>query len=120
MIILVIMVVGDMVKIVIVVRKDLELSTGKWIAQATHAALRTNTCPDYHNNDVVCIVKYVKSEKKLLDLYDECRYSGMPCGLQVDSGHNEVDPDTPTVLCVGPADADEVDKLTRKLQLLKD
>jgi len=113
-------------KTVIVVRKDLELLTGKWIAQAVHAAMcsatmRVRVVP-YDLNVVelpVCIVCYVKSEKQLLTLVEKAKASGVPWALQKDAGHNFVEPNTPTVLCIGPAPTSEVDSLTKNLQLLK-
>ena len=42
----------------------------------------------------------------------------MSCGLQVDGGFTEVEPGTPTVLCIGGFPS-VVNKLTKKLQLLK-
>lgn len=115
-------------KTVIVVRKDLDLPKGKWIAQAVHATMRavcqnTSTISNdsYEEpNAPICIVCYVKSEAKLLKLYEKAKAAGIVCGLQRDAGHNFVTPNTPTTLSLGPDEASKLDPLTKKLQLLKD
>jgi peptidyl-tRNA hydrolase, PTH2 family len=115
-------------KMVVVVRKDLELPTGKWIAQAVHSAVRScvkqiKLQPKLsalyeHTSSPICIVCSVKTEKQLLNLLKKAREVGVPCGLQRDAGHNFVDVNTPTVLCIGPAPQSQIDPLTKRLQLL--
>lgn len=116
-------------KTVIVVRKDLELPMGKWIAQAVHAAMRAANqkvliqmaMSDLydHIQAPICIVCYVKSEKQLLKLHEKAKEAGVVCGLQRDAGHNFVEPNTPTILCIGPDEESKVNPLTKRLQLLK-
>lgn len=120
---------SDQLKTVIVIRKDLELPVGKWIAQAVHAAMRATTkearlllglsCLYANIQAPICIVCYVKNEKQLLKLEKAVLEAGVPCGLQRDSGHNFVEPHTPTVLCIGPAPESKINPLTKRLQLLK-
>jgi PTH2 family peptidyl-tRNA hydrolase len=119
----------DKLKTVIVVRKDLELPTGKWIAQAVHAAMRAANqraliqmkMSDLydHLHTPVCIVCYVKNEGQLLKLYEKVKAAGIAHGLQRDAGHNFVEPNTPTVLCIGPDEEAKMEPFTKKLQLLK-
>jgi len=106
-------------KQVIVIRKDLDLSLGKYIAQAVHAAQRVGYPFDYENERMVCIVVYVKSEDKLLKLHEQCIVHEIPCGLQVDAGKSEVVARTLTSLCIGPAASEDVDAITGKLQLVR-
>ena len=106
-------------KIVIVVRTDLELSLGKVIAQAVHSAMRTQFRTDYSRDDITCIVCYVKSQEKLMRLHELALHEGVVCGLQVDRGLSEVEPNTPTVLCLGPDEPEKVNLITGRLQLLK-
>lgn len=116
-------------KTVIVVRKDLELPMGKWVAQAVHAALRavTNEARSMmalseiyeHYPAPICIVCYVKNETKLLNLTEKVKKARLPYGLQRDAGHNFVEAGTPTVLCIGPASESEINEVTKRLQLLK-
>lgn len=108
-----------MKKQVLVIRRDIKLSLGKWLSQAVHAAQRTNVHTDYENEKYICIVAYCKSEIKLMNLYQKCLDNDVACGLQRDAGHSEVDPNTPTALCVGPDDPEKVDAITKRLQLVK-
>lgn len=120
---------SESLKTVIVVRKDLELPVGKWIAQAVHAAMRATDHKARttialselyeHIKAPTCVVCYVKNEKALLKLYEKVKNSYVPCGLQRDAGHNFVEPNTPTVLCIGPAEESKINPLTKRLQLLK-
>ena len=113
-------------KTVIVVREDLDLPVGKWIAQAVHASSRVynDMTPmtgknSYKNkeNMPVCIVCSVKTEKKLLNLYKKVVAAGVPVALQIDEGHNYLQPGTLTVLCIGPGPEVEINKLTKRLRL---
>ena len=112
---------ADSYKTVIVVRKDLNLPVGKWIAQAVHAHSRATSQKGvaFFSASQICIVCYVKNEKQLLKLEEKVKEAGIPCGLQIDAGHNFVEPGTPTVLCIGPARESVIDPLTKRLQLLK-
>jgi peptidyl-tRNA hydrolase len=110
-------------KQVIVIRRDLNMSTGKIVAQTVHAINRTPLSVDhkmYDEGSHSCITCYVKSEAKLLNLYKQVKEAGIPCGLQIDTGHTEVPPNSPTVLNIGPDDEEFIDKITKKLQLWKD
>ena len=105
--------------IVIVVREDLDMSEGKRAAQITHAALRSNGVVDYTKERVVCRIKTCKSDEALGNLYTKCVVAEVPFGYQFDAGMNELEPDTPTALCVGPGDPEVVHKLTKKYRLMK-
>lgn len=115
-------------KTVIVVREDLDLPVGKWIAQAVHASSRVysdiadlggkNSYTDEENMPV-CIVCSVKTEEKLLNLYKKVVAAGVPAALQVDAGHNYLHPGTTTVLCIGPGPDPAINKLTKRLRLYR-
>ena len=109
-------------KQVLVVRKDLNLSPGKIVAQCVHATLRVQTIIPYDNDSgKVCICCYVKSEEALLKLVEKAEELNIPYGLQRDTGKTEVEPNTPTVLSLGPVYGDDIEKLikiTKRLQLL--
>lgn len=102
-----------------VIRKDLGLSFGKWMAQAVHAVQRTGVETDYDNERYICMVKYVKSEVKLLNLYQKCLDQGVACGLQRDAGLSEIEQGTPSALSIGPDDSAKVDAITKRLQTVK-
>lgn len=118
-------------KIVVVVRKDLDLPLGKWIAQAVHATLRVEhgimtNIKEFHcqymndsSHQPICVVCYVKSESELYKLRDKAQNAGLPCAVQVDAGHNFVQAGTPTCLAIGPAPESDVNQVTKRLQLLK-
>jgi PTH2 family peptidyl-tRNA hydrolase len=107
-----------MVKQVIVIRKDLGLSLGKYIAQAVHASNRADFKADYEQR-VVCVVAYVKSEEKLLNLHKKCLEEGLSVGLQVDSVKNQVEAGTPTCLSIASESEEDIDKICKRLQLVK-
>jgi len=117
-------------KIVIVIRRDLNLSPGKLIAQGVHAAFRVGKLPDYPNKfsskaeeafgpEPICIVCYVKREKDLISLGEQAALAGVPCGLQTDAGFTEVEEGTITALAIGPDDEEKVNMITKGLQLFK-
>lgn len=115
-------------KIVIVLRKDLELPAGKWIAQAVHSTLRISSKflnqvslnQEYFNEREMlptCIVTYVKNEKELLSLVEKAKQQNISFGLQRDVGFNFLNPDTITCLALGPDKKSKIDKLTKRLRV---
>lgn len=109
-------------KIVVVVRSDLDLPVGKWVAQGIHAVLRVHKTVSYdHQGDLpVCIVCSVKSREELISLHQRALQYDLPSAVQFDAGHNHLDSGTPTALCIGPATPALVDQVTRKLRIWKD
>lgn len=114
-------------KQVIVFRSDLKLSKGKIAAQAGHAAVsaaeearkKHQTWWKAWISEGQCKVAVkVKSEEELLDLERRAKALALPCALIVDKGLTEVPPGTTTCLGIGPAPAEEVDKITGLLPLL--
>ena len=124
-------------KQVIVMRKDLNMRTGKMIAQGAHASLavitnlieRRVTGPWYFspppeveewlNNSFTKICVYVNSEEKLLKLYEHAESLNLPCSLIKDSGRTEFHGvPTYTAVAVGPAECCKVDEVTGGLPLL--
>lgn len=117
-------------KIVIVIRRDLDLSPGKLIAQAVHAALRVGKLPQYPSQfssvadeafgpEPICIVCYVKREKDLISLGERAVLAGLPCGLQTDAGFTEVEKGTITALAIGPDEEEKINRITKGLQIFK-
>lgn len=114
-------------KQVIVFRADLKMSKGKIAAQAGHAAVSAVEEARKNRNDWFrawldegqCkIVVKVKNEKELLTLEKHAKELGLPCSLIIDRGLTEIPPGTITCLGIGPAPAEQLDKLTGKLPLL--
>lgn len=114
-------------KQVIVFRSDLKLSKGKAAVQAGHAAVSASEearkrhrkwWEEWIWEGQRKIAAKVKNEEELLALEEQAKQSGLPCSLIIDRGLTEIPPNTITCLGIGPAPAEEVDKLTGKLPLL--
>jgi len=128
-------------KQVILVRKDLNMSTGKTAAQVAHASLGVLT-NSMHTDDVnhyefksyeaatkftvwlngsfTKIILGVESEAQLLYFTSEAKRLGMLHTLITDEGRTEFKGKlTHTCLAIGPEQSDVIDKLTGKLSLLK-
>ena len=84
----------------IVIRKDLDLSFGKYIVQSAHALQRVNADVSYEDGeDPICIALFVRNGKELLDLHQKCLDESVNCGLHIDTNGER---DVPTALAVGP------------------
>lgn len=114
-------------KQVIVLRSDLKLSKGKMVAQAGHAVIcaaeesrkrHKDWWKRWINEGQCKIAVKVESEKELLELEDQAQRLALPYALVVDRGLTEVPPGTKTCLGIGPAPAEEIDKITGTLSLL--
>jgi PTH2 family peptidyl-tRNA hydrolase len=114
-------------KQVIVFRSDLGLSKGKIAAQAGHAAVSASEEARKHHRDwwtawikegQCKIAVKVESEKELLEMERQVKELALPCALIIDRGLTEIPPDTITCLGIGPAPAENVDKITGRLNLL--
>lgn len=114
-------------KQVIIFRIDLKMSKGKIAAQAGHAAVSAAEDARKHHwkwfkawmDEGQCkIIVKVKGEKELLELEKQAKELGLPCALIIDQGLTEIPPGTITCLGIGPAPAEQVDKITKKLPLL--
>ena len=115
-------------KMVIVVRKDLNMSIGKTSAQVAHAALGAYKLSLAKNNDKVTnwenfsgqakIVLGVENEKELFDIKDKADKNGLITCLIHDAGRTEVSPNTATCCAIGPDVNSKIDEITGKLKLL--
>jgi peptidyl-tRNA hydrolase, PTH2 family len=118
------------IKQVLVIRKDLKVRRGKMHVQAAHASImsylracgsRESMMVTYdwlqkYNQTKICLG--VESEEELLSIYTKALQAGLPCALVTDSAKTEFEIPTNTALGIGPANADEIDKLTKELKLL--
>lgn len=118
------------VKMTIVVRKDLKISCGKAVAQASHAAVE---CVLLAMEDVKWrrwldqwlaegqkkVVLAAEGVEHLYQLYDKAKGLGIPTAVVVDAGLTEIPPGTPTAICVGPAPDEAVDAVTGELKLYR-
>ena len=132
---------GQNSKQVIVMRTDLEMDLGKFVGQAMHAVVgavmlghvydpvaKTVTFsvadPAFESWLLLAsfkkIVCGVKSEAKLLALHEKAKAAGLRTVLIKDAGHTHFNNvPTHTGLCIGPHWPEEIDPVTKRLQLLK-
>jgi peptidyl-tRNA hydrolase, PTH2 family len=111
------------IKQVLVMRKDLKMSPGKLAAQAAHASVLAlwqtsdTVVSAWRKQGITKVTLAVDSEKKLLDLYKKAVAAYLPVGLVADEGRTEVKPGSITGLGIGPANVEEINKITGDLKL---
>lgn len=123
-------------KQVIVWRHDLKIRKGKSMAQAAHASwgaglsiaqkkdnkiiidLNDEYVRNWFEHRFKKVVVYCPGERELVEIYNQAKEAGLPCALITDAGLTEFN-EVPTKTCVGigPADPDEIDKITGNLPL---
>jgi len=115
-------------KQVIVARAELNLSRGKWCAQAAHASIMAAEEARRHHRSWYKrwleegqrkVVLQVASKVELLRLKEMADKGGMPSAVVEDYGLTEVAPGTITCIGIGPAPSGQVDKVTGSLPLFK-
>jgi len=115
-------------KMCIVLRMDLDMSTGKLIAQAAHAAVGASELGKKENHKAWRRwrdegAKKVALEAESLEEIEEL--AGKANKLDIvniliqDAGHTEVPPGTVTALGLGPDRSDLLDKVTGSLPLIR-
>src|SRR5215469_8427558 len=114
-----------LMKQAIVVRVDLEMSTGKLAAQACHAsvaaalAARDDDLNRWLEEGQTKVVLKAPSLEAILELRDSCVSLDLAHELISDAGRTELAQGTVTALGIGPADCKLIDKVTGALPLLK-
>jgi len=122
-----------MVKQVIIVRKDIEMSMGKAIAQGAHASQLAledlyweakyglSACMDikseWEQTGITKIVLACKSLAELDKVIDKAKELGLPLSRITDEGRTEFTEPTVTCGAIGPCYAEEIDKITKRLRL---
>ena len=108
----------------IIISEDLEMSTGKKIAQACHASLKS--AKDASDDTVEKWerlgskkVTLSSGEKSLEELYNQAKRNKLPAYLVKDAGLTEVETGAKTALGIGPAEASKIDKITGELSLIE-
>jgi len=114
-------------KQVIAVRTDLGMSRGKIAVQVAHGSLSASENARvsqqelwrawYREGQKKVAVK-VSSEEELMELRRQAINHRLPHALIRDAGMTELPPGTITVLGIGPARAEVMDKVTGDLKLL--
>lgn len=124
------------IKQVIVMRHDLKMRRGKQIAQGAHASM-SFICRRLQERGSVSLDEFseverawltgafakvccrVDSEEELMAIHDKAVAAGLEVHLITDSGKTEFHGEpTRTCIAIGPDDAEKIDEITGKLQLL--
>lgn len=111
-------------KLVLVVRKDLNMGVGKIASQCSHASVSA-----YQKSSKLMILKWSLSgqkkvvlacpnEQAMSNILQMAKKNRLQTSLIRDAGHTQVDPNTATVLAVGPAKEEAIDQVTGHLSLL--
>ena len=114
-------------KMVLVVRKDLAMGTGKIAAQCSHGSLgayldsaqkRPHLVDAWMVQGQAKIVLQVESGQALLRIAADAITRGLVAHVVTDAGKTQVSPGSETVVAIGPAPAAEIDVVTGGLRLL--
>ena len=114
-------------KQVIAVRTDLGMSRGKMAVQVAHGAVSAAERTRVAKQDIwkswmregqKKVAVKVQSEEELTDLMREAVNQSLTYSIIRDAGMTELPPGTVTVIAIGPAKADEINKVTGNLKLL--
>ena len=114
-------------KLVIAVRDDLKLSSGKLGVQVAHAAVncalfskknQTKWFTQWYKEGQKKVVVRAFDLKELYDLKHQAESYKLTTSLVIDAGLTEVPPETVTCLGIGPGPNEIVDKVTGEFKLL--
>ncbi|KQS39169.1 probable peptidyl-tRNA hydrolase 2 [Drosophila erecta] len=121
---------GKSTKLALVVRSDLKMSKGKTAAQCAHAAVmcyQSSVQGTKLQNAILqrwCrlgqpkIVLRVDNFEQLSSLERQAQEANVVAAMVRDAGRTQLESGTATVLGLGPAPAEDVDKLVAHLKLL--
>ncbi|XP_058117750.1 probable peptidyl-tRNA hydrolase 2 [Anopheles ziemanni] len=119
--------IGGEYKMVLVVRNDLKMGKGKIAAQCGHAAVgafesavkKTPAAVNkWQHSGQAKIALKVDSEQAMMEIYRTAKHNNLNCCLIRDAGRTQIEPNTKTVLAIGPAPNLAVDSITGHLKLL--
>ncbi len=108
----------------IVIREDLKLSKGKAAAQTAHASILSYELTavrdrkKWKEQGQKKVVLKVNSLAEIYKLEKEAKKLGLSFAIVEDAGLTEIPPGTVTAIGIGPAGAEEIDKVTKHLELL--
>ncbi len=113
-----------MLKQVIVVDTSLNMPVGKLAAQVAHASIAAFLDSDetiqlrWKDAGMPKIVLATSGEQNLIELLQNAKTKELPCALIRDAGRTVLKSGTASALGIGPAENDEIDRLTCRLTLL--
>ncbi|MBR9676778.1 peptidyl-tRNA hydrolase [Candidatus Woesearchaeota archaeon] len=108
----------------ILIRNDLKLPKGKMAAQASHASVDAvlkadkKIVSEWQSCGMAKIVLKVASEKTLVKFFQLAKDNGLAASLITDAGKTVIAPGTKTAVGIGPASEEEIDIITKDLQLM--
>ncbi|KAM7490463.1 hypothetical protein LguiA_033384 [Lonicera macranthoides] len=114
-------------KMVLVVRQDLKMGTGKIASQCAHAATgmyseliqsQRSLLRRWENCGQAKIVVTCKSQQEMNKLKEIAESIGLPTFVVADAGRTQVSAGSKTVLAIGPGNKSAVDSVTGKQRLL--
>ncbi|XP_053672488.1 probable peptidyl-tRNA hydrolase 2 [Anopheles nili] len=118
---------GGEYKMVLVVRNDLKMGKGKIAAQCGHAAVGAfetglaktpAAVKKWQHSGQAKIALKVESEQAMMEVYRIAKTNNLNCCVIRDAGRTQIEPNTKTVLAIGPAPIAAVDAVTGHLKLL--
>jgi len=110
-------------KQVILVRKDLKMSTGKFSAQISHASVESVLKSDkmlvskWRDQGMKKVVLKVKDKEELLEYKKKADSLGLKTALIRDAGRTELVAGEVTCLGIGPDLDEKIDKVSGKLKM---
>ncbi|XP_037292846.1 peptidyl-tRNA hydrolase 2, mitochondrial-like [Manduca sexta] len=114
-------------KMVLVVRTDLNMGKGKIAAQCAHAAVGAfekaqrkdpEGLKNWQMTGQAKVAVKTDSLDEIKQIVDNAKKLGIITSLIRDAGRTQIAPNTVTVLGIGPAPKDVIDKVTGHLKLL--
>jgi PTH2 family peptidyl-tRNA hydrolase len=108
----------------LIVRADIKMSCGKKCAQIAHAAIGAyekadnSTRKAWLDEGQKKVVLKVPTGRDLFELKTIAEQAGIPASIIQDAGMTEIPPGTVTALGLGPARAEDLDRITGDLSLL--
>jgi PTH2 family peptidyl-tRNA hydrolase len=108
----------------LIVRNDVKMSCGKRCAQAAHASVgafdhaEKNLKKAWLSEGQKKVVLKADDERTLHELKVIAEHAGISTSLIQDAGLTEIPPGTITALGLGPAKAEDLDRITGDLSLL--
>lgn len=118
---------GGEYKMVLVVRNDLKMGKGKIAAQCGHAAVGAfegalkktpSVLRKWQHTGQAKIAVKVECEQQMMEVYRTAKANNLNCCLIRDAGRTQIEPNSKTVLAIGPAPKQIIDTITGHLKLL--
>lgn len=112
---------------VLVVRNDLKMGKGKIGAQCGHGAVgayqkalqrNPSLVRAWENTGCAKVALKVESEREMMVIKKAADANHLNTCLIRDAGRTQIEPNSKTVLAIGPATVEEIDRVTGHLKLL--